>query len=574
MTATLAPTAVRVPAEALTPRTLMPLLRQRFRRDRVQLLAWVAGFALLAYVGNAAIESTYGTEVQRTEVLRLVQQTPAVLMLRGTPQGPAADAFQFFLLFAFLGVLIGLMSTFLAVRHTRAEEESGRAELIGATPAGRSTPLIATVIEGTVLCAVIGVISALGYLLGGADPEGSWLAGAALAVTGIAFLGVGLFCSQLMRTSRGANGLAAAVVTFSYVLRGLGDATGTVHSDGVSMTAGWLSWLSPIGWGQAVTPFSPQTGQLLWPLAPGLALGAVLVVSSLWMQAHRDVDSSVIPERAGRLNAPRSLSGPLGLSWRLQRNAVIGWMVAGGIFGLLIGALGETMLKLVQAGDTGAADVTETLGNTLSTLAGPGAEGSFIDLFTAAMFSLVGIIAAVGTVQAMVRARQDEAGGTAEIVLAAPVTRLRWFGGYLAVGVFTALLVLGSAVIGAVLGLTRSAGLGDRAASVALAGLAQLPAVLLLLAIVALVFAVLPRTTIWLAWVVLLLAIAIGQFGGLLGLPDAVRDVSPFSHTPIVTAATAATVDWSAAWAMLGLAIVVSALAAVLVRRRDLALGG
>ncbi|MET0854156.1 MAG: hypothetical protein ABWY30_05965, partial [Microterricola sp.] len=83
-----------------------------------------------------------------------------------------------------------------------------------------------------------------------------------------------------------------------------------------------------------------------------------------------------------------------------------------------------------------------------------------------------------------------------------------------------------------------------------------------------------PRTTIWLAWVVLLLAIAIGQFGGLLGLPDAVRDASPFSHTPIVTAATASTVDWSAAWVMLGLALVVSVLAAVLVRRRDLALGG
>ncbi|MET1020054.1 MAG: hypothetical protein ABWX62_08735 [Microterricola sp.] len=574
MTATLAPTRVRARAEAQTPRTLLPLVRQRFRRDRVQLLAWVAGFALLAVVGSSAVESTYGTEAQRVEVLRLVQQTPAVLMLRGTPQGPAADAFQYFLLFAFLGVLIGLMSTFLAVRHSRAEEESGRAELIGATPAGRSTPLVATVIEGTVLCAVIGVVSALGYLLGGADREGSWLAGAALAVTGTAFLGVGLFSAQLMRTSRGANGLAAAVVTLAYVLRGLGDATGTVHADGVSMTAAWPSWLSPIGWGQAVAPFSPQTGQLLWPLAPGLALGAVLVAASLWMQAHRDVDSSVIPERAGRLNAPRSLSGPLGLSWRLQRNAVIGWMVAGGIFGLLIGALGETMLKLVRAGDTGAADVTQTLGNTLSTLAGPGAEGSFIDLFTAAMFSLVGIIAAVGTVQAMVRARQDEASGTAEIVLAAPVTRLHWFGGYLAVGVFTAVLVLGSAVLGAVIGLTRSAGLGDRAASVALAGLAQLPAVLLLLAIVALVFAVLPRTTIWLAWVVLLLAIAIGQFGGLLGLPDAVRDASPFSHTPIVTAATASTVDWSAAWVMLGLALVVSVLAAVLVRRRDLALGG
>lgn len=556
-----------------TPHTLLPLVAQRFRRDRVQLLAWIAGFALLAYVGNAAVVGTYGTEPQRIEVLKLIQSTPAVLMLRGTPQGPAADAFQFFLLFAFLGVLIGLMQTFLAVRHSRAEEESGRAELVGATPAGRSTPILATLIEGVVLSAVIGVVSAVGYLAGGANVYGSWLAGAALAVTGVAFLGVGLFCSQLMRTSRGANGLAAAVVTVSYVLRGLGDSMGTVHADGVSMTAAWPSWLSPIGWGQAVAPFSAgqADGQRAWPLALGVLLAAVLVAVSLWMQAHRDVDSSVIPERPGRLHAPASLSGPIGLGWRLQRNAVIGWAVAGVLFGLLIGALGQTMVELVQAGNGAADEVSSTLGNTLSSLAGPGAEGSFIDLFTAAMFSLVGIIAAVGAVQAMVRARQDEASGTAEIVLATPVTRLRWFASYLVIGAVTAVLVLGVAVIGAIVGLTRSAGVGDRAVIAAQAGLAQLPAVLVLLSVVALVFAVLPRATIWLGWVVLIIAIGIGQFGGLLGLPDAVRDVSPFSHTPVVGAGA---VDWGAAWVMLLVAVALSALAAVLVRRRDVALGG
>ncbi|AMB59912.1 ABC transporter permease [Microterricola viridarii] len=565
--------AATASADQRPPRTLMPLVAQRFRRDRVQLMAWVAGFALLAYVGNAAVTGTYGTEPQRVEVLKLIQSTPAVLMLRGTPQGPAADAFQFFLLFAFLGVLIGLMQTFLAVRHSRAEEESGRAELIGATPAGRSTPILATLIEGVVAAVSIGVVSALGYLAGGANVYGSWLAGAALAVTGIAFLGVGLFSAQLMRTSRGANGLAAAVVTISYVLRGLGDSMGTVHADGVSMTAAWPSWLSPIGWGQAVAPFSvaPQDGQHAWPLALGLLLGAVLVIASLWMQAHRDVDSSVIPERAGRLHAPASLSGPIGLAWRLQRNAVIGWAVAGALFGLLVGALGQTLVDLVRAGNGAATDVSNSIGNTLSSFAGPGAAGSFIDLFTASMFSLVGIIAAVGAVQAMVRARQDEAFGTAELVLATPVTRVRWFASYLVLGAVTAVLVLGVAVLGAVIGLAGSAGIGDRAAIAAQAGLAQLPAVLVLLAVVALIFALLPRATIWLGWVVLILAIGIGQFGGLLGLPDVVRDASPFSHTPVVGTGA---VDWSGAWVMLVLALALSALAAVLVRRRDVALGG
>ena len=94
---------------------------------------------------------------------------------------------------------------------------------------------------------------------------------------------------------------------------------------------------------------------------------------------------------------------------------------------------------------------------------------------------------------------------------------------------------------------------------------------MLLLAVVALVFAVAPRLTIGLGWTLLLLAIFIGQFGGLFGLPEWVRDPRPFSHTPIVTATN---VDWGPAWLMLGLAVVVAAASVLLVRRRDVALGG
>ncbi|MFC6356388.1 ABC transporter permease [Luethyella okanaganae] len=546
---------------------LVLLVWLRFRRDRIQLIAWIALFAVFALIGNAAVEGTYGTPNERAGVVAIVIQTPSVLMLRGTPQGVEADAFQYFLLFAFLGVMVGLMSTFLAVRHSRAEEESGRAELVGATRAGRIVPLLATTIEGVTLNLVVGAISALGYQLGGAGPANSWLAGVALAAVGIVFLGVGLLCAQIMRTSRGANGLAAALVALAYALRAAGDASGTVHADGLSMTAGWPSWLSPIGWGQLVAPFSNPT---VWPVAASLALGAALFGASALLQSHRDIDSSIIPERLGRLTAHRTLSGPIGLTARLLRNPIAGWMVAGGLFGLLIGSLGETMVQFVQAGAEGAAGIENTVGNTLSALAGPNAHGSIIDLFTVAMFSLVGALAAVASVQAVLRARQDEAGGAAEILLAAPLSRVRWFLGYVLIGVVSIVLVVGVAVLGAVIGLQRSEDSWDRAAVVVQAGLAQLPAAAALLAAVALAFALLPRFTIGLGWAILLAAIFIGQFGGFLGLPGWARDASPFSHTPVVTAAD---VDWAPAWVMLAVAIVAAGLATVLVRRRDVALG-
>ena len=91
----------------------------------------------------------------------------------------------------------------------------------------------------------------------------------------------------------------------------------------------------------------------------------------------------------------------------------------------------------------------------------------------------------------------------------------------------------------------------ERMATVAEAGLAQLPAALVIIAVAALAFAVLPRLSIALGWAVVLLAIVLGQLGGLFGFPEWLRDISPFSHTPIVTAAD---IDWAAAWIMLGLA--------------------
>ena len=45
-----------------------------------------------------------------------------------------------FLIFPWLAMLAAFMSSFLAVRHTRMDEEQGRAELVAATPAGRIDP--------------------------------------------------------------------------------------------------------------------------------------------------------------------------------------------------------------------------------------------------------------------------------------------------------------------------------------------------------------------------------------------------------------------------------------------------
>ena len=171
--------------------------------------------------------------------------------------------------------------------------------------------------------------------------------------------------------------------------------------------------------------------------------------------------------------------------------------------------------------------------------------------------------------QVVIRLRQEEAGGAAEIMMSTPLSRVRWLLDFLLVGVVAVVLVLLAA--GLASGLSAvSAGegssiVGDSFAAAA----AQLPVPLVYLGVLALVFVVVPDWTIPVAWTALGLGAFIGIFGGLVGMPQWVRDLSPFSHAPVVVG----TPDWTGGFWMLGIAIVATGAAAVLVKRWDFAVG-
>jgi ABC-2 type transport system permease protein len=190
-------------------------------------------------------------------------------------------------------------------------------------------------------------------------------------------------------------------------------------------------------------------------------------------------------------------------------------------------------------------------------------------VFIAAMMGIVGLIVAGCVLQVVMRMRQEESLGTAETVLTTPVGRIRWFASFLVVGVIASIVIL--LVAGAVAGaIFAQNGESKLFGQTVLASLVQLPAVVLYLGALALVFAIVPRATIPVGWVMLGLGTFLGEFGALMKLPDWVRDISPSTHTPAVPLAG---VDWSGAWWMLGIAIAAAVIGAVVLRRRDIALG-
>ncbi|MGM7778669.1 ABC transporter permease [Arthrobacter sp. KNU-44] len=535
--------------------TLVTLLLQRLRRDRLQLLIWIVGIALLALFSVSAVEKTYGDPAGRENILQLAVANPSILMLRGTPEGGGLDQFVFFEIFTFIAVLAGLMNTFLSVRHSRAEEESGRAELLAATPAGRTLPTVATIIYGALVNVFIGLFVALAFIAGGLDARGSFVAGCATAAVGLTFLAVGLFAAQLMRTSRGANGVAAAAVTAAYVIRGIGDALGTPSADHLHMTVSWWSWASPIGWGQQTLAYNANT---LTPLLLNLALSAAFLSLVFVLQAQRDSGASLLAGRLGRVDARSSLSTSLGLAWRLQWPTVVGWCVGSAFGGLLTGSLAHAV--------AGAATADPNVQKIMEGLI-PGGKGSLVQLFISAIFVMVGVLAAACATQVIIRMRQEEVAGTAEQVLATRVSRARWLIGYLTVGTASIALVLlsGAAASGlsAVAVGDDSARVGDSFAAAA----AQLPAALTYLSVLALVFVALPAWTVGLGWTLLGLGTVFGLFGGLVGMPEWIRDISPFTHSPVPIGTST---DWSGGLWMLCIAVVVAIVATAGMKRREL----
>ena len=246
----------------------------------------------------------------------------------------------------------------------------------------------------------------------------------------------------------------------------------------------------------------------------------------------------------------------MGLAWRLQRGSLYAWAIGAVLLAVLAAELVPQALADLQA--NGA------LGNLVTQLTA-GGTGSVEDLFIAGMGTFIGLVITGLALQTIMRLRQEEASGRSELALAGPVTRWRWL------AAFVALATLGSVVAAVVCGLLAGA-TGARAGATSDFGkwlatcLAQLPAVFVFLAVLTLVYAVVPRWTVGLGWALFGLGAFLGEFGGLLNVPGWLRDLAPSTHTPTVPAAGA---SWTGALTMVAVGVVAIAVAGVAFRRRD-----
>ncbi|MGA7131884.1 MAG: ABC transporter permease [Mycobacterium sp.] len=517
------------------------MLRLYLRRDRIILPLWVLLLSLpLATVYVGSIEKVYPDQAARATFAASIMASPAQRALYGQIYNDSLGAAGIWKAGMF-HLLIAVAVILTVIRHTRADEESGRAELLDSTAVGRYASLTAALLLSFGASATTGALGAAGLLGTSVPPAGSLAFGAALACSGLVFTAVAAVAAQLSASARFARGAAFAVLATAFTLRAVGDAG-----------SGTLSWLSPLGWSLQVRPYA---GDRWWVLLLHLATTVLLTALAYRLLVGRDVGAGLVAERPGPATATPLLRNAFGLAWRLDRGTLLLWTVGLCLYGLLIGSVVHGIGD--ELGGASARDIVVRMGGT----------SALEEAFVAVGFSMLGMIAAAFAISLTLRLHQEEAAQRAEPVLSGAVGRIRWLAGHLVIA------LMGSAV--AILVAALAAGLTYGIAAHDVEGklwmvlgtaAVQLPAVWLPAAVAVALFGIAPRFSP-VAWGVLVGFIALYLIGSLSGFPQWVLDLEPFAHIPRVAGGefTAAPLLW-----LLVIDAALIALGASTFRRRDL----
>ncbi|GAA2399199.1 exporter of polyketide antibiotics [Actinomadura vinacea] len=492
------------------------LARLALRRDRIRLPVWVLLAAGLVASTASTMKSSYTTEEQRREYAESVVSNPASAVFSGP--GFGADTLGGMTVAeagALLVFLLALPAVLLVVRHTRAEEEAGRAELLGAAILGRHARLASAMLVAGAVMLAIACVTALSLIGYGAPVAGSLAFGFSMALVGWTFAGVAAVTAQFFAHARTATGAAAAVFGLAFMLRAAGDASAASGDGGVVKH---LSWLSPIGWAQQVRPFG---GERWWVFALPIAAVALLTGAAVRLGARRDVDAGLIAPRPGRPGGSPYLASSWGLAWRLQRGGLIGWAAGVAVVAGVFGAVAHDIEELVGSNEDVADSITKLGGGDTVT-----------NGYLAWVLTITGFMAAAYAITAVLRLRTEETGLRAEPVLATTVTRRRWVASHLACAAAgtVALMVVAGLVVGTVHGL-RSGDMAGELSRMLAGALVRVPAALILAAGGVAVFGLLPRVTAFI-WALAAGALVLEQLGGVLELDQRVLNLSPFAHTP------------------------------------------
>jgi len=528
------------------------LLRLILRLDRIKLALWLLGlltlvaitpWSLRSIVDAEAESKGVAAEVVLAEQAALLGTNGASIALQGPPD--ALDTFggrYAFEIGAFTLAIIALMNILLIARHTRAEEESGRAELIRAAAVGPWSALAAVSIAAVGINLVLGAGTAVVFIADGQDAARSVAYGLSLGVCGLLFAAFALIWVQVFEYGRAATGMSLAGLLVAFALRAVGD-----------VRDNFMSLLSPLGWVQAVNPFGEVK---VWPFVVSLLTIALAVAVATALVVRRDVGGGLIDQRPGPPVANASLGTPLGFAWRLQRSTLFWWTVGAASMGAMYGSVISAIEEFIEDNEA-MRDILEAMGMTGDALR---------DGFITVILSMIALIAMAGVIQSLLRPRGEEMAGRAEPVLARAISRRAWLSSHVLLTALAApvFMIAAGVALSASDALVEGefTGFGETI----VAALARVPALWAVAGIGLLFYGWARRFTLG-VWVVFAVAAITFLFGEMLRLPDQALNLSPIRH---VTHLPGGDQSWISIAVLCVIAVVAGGGGLLLFERRDI----
>lgn len=478
------------------------LLRLALRRDRVRLSVWVGALTMMMAYAPNAIELAYPSAEQRLTRVNLLK-TPAGMMLGGPMFGGDETDLGTMManeLMLTMIVAASILAVLTVIRHTRAEEETGSAELVLASVVGRHARTAAALILVAGTLGVLTVTMTAAMAATGFDTVNT--AAMCLGITSVAmvFGAIAAVTAQLWRQARTATGAALATLAAAALVRGAGDV--------IDPSGSALSWFSPIAWAQQMRAF---VALRWWPLALLIALTGALIALAVVLEGRRQYDAGTLPSSGEHPDA-RRIGGVLGLHLTLQRGQTIGWSVGLLIAGMAFGSMTSSLQDAARGNELIA-----------RVLAAQGADGVYTT-----MTQFLAAAACAYVVSAVVRVYADERSGLGEAVLAGAVSRWRWLVTAVLAAVIGAAVLMFFAGVGNGVGAAVTTGDPMTVVRLTLAGLAYVPALAVVAGVAALAVAL---RAPWIGWLAVTFVVGALYLGALLRLPQWLINLSPVGQT-------------------------------------------
>ena len=399
---------------ARTPSGLMTnwtrLLWLILRRDRASLPVWIVAVVVFGVAFLPAIPHLMGTS-EETLALAEMMKNPAVVALCGITYGDDYTIGIMYtqMMLVWTALLAAAMNIFVVIRHTRADEDEGRLEVVRSLPVGRLANLGAVSVLAVGVNLVLFLLTGLAMVSFGmesVDLPGSLAYGAAVGACGLVSAGLTIVVVQLVHSARTGTGVSLGLLGVFYLVRAYGDVS--------SETA---ARISPLGLIERTYPYYQNQW---WPIFLLVGVSVVLTGAGFALNWARDLGAGLLPPlRHARAHAPRSLSTEWGLAWRLTRTTIIAWSVTVFVFAAAYGSIMGDMESFV-------------LSNPLyQQMMGVG-EGT-VDLvgpMVLTMMLIMGVIGVIPVLTTAYKLHSEERKGRLDYVLGKTVSRVKLFAGY------------------------------------------------------------------------------------------------------------------------------------------------